>query len=161
MRKESGTIDKSALEAHLKDTYIDVLDLSILAYNGLRRSGIITLADLDATTPKELMKIRNLGRKGCEEIINKYRKYKEEKERELVKRKDSKQDILSEVELENMTLEQLQNIIDENKQKIENSGNIDVDEERECLKTIIKAQSMIISKYKDVISHSVNEQRGT
>ena len=74
---------------------------------------------------------------------------------------DSKQDILSEAKLEDITLEQLQNIIDENNQIIANSDNLDANEERKCYIAIVKAQSMIISKYREVIRYSLNEQRGT
>lgn len=50
---------------------IEDLDLSIRAYNSLKRAGIDTVEQLRALTGDELRKIRNLGRKGAEEIERK------------------------------------------------------------------------------------------
>jgi len=41
----------------------------------LRKAGIHTLADLTKKTPKDIAKIRNLGRKGAEEIVDKVYKW--------------------------------------------------------------------------------------
>ena len=48
---------------------IDDLDLSVKAYNCLRRAGIDTIEDLTRKTPADMMRIRSLGRKTLEEII--------------------------------------------------------------------------------------------
>lgn len=50
---------------------IDVLDLSVRASNCLKRANIYTLADLVDRTEDDLSKIRNLGRKSIDEIIEK------------------------------------------------------------------------------------------
>ena len=50
---------------------IDVLDLSVRASNCLKRANIYTLADLVERTEDDLAKIRNLGRKSVDEIIEK------------------------------------------------------------------------------------------
>ncbi|MBR6403452.1 MAG: hypothetical protein IKS48_08740 [Eubacterium sp.] len=58
---------------------IDVLDLSMRGYNCLKRHGFKTLRDLvngvetkdDATSKKQLLRLRNLGRNTAEEILMK------------------------------------------------------------------------------------------
>ena len=50
---------------------IEELDLSVRSYNCLKRAGINTVADLVNTTEEDMMKVRNLGRKSLEEVINK------------------------------------------------------------------------------------------
>ena len=54
----------------LSETVEDVLgdDLSIRALNGLRNSGIVTLGDLTGKTSRELLAIRNFGRKCLSEV---------------------------------------------------------------------------------------------
>ena len=50
---------------------IDELDLSVRSFNCLKRANINTVADLISKTEDEMMKVRNLGRKSLEEVINK------------------------------------------------------------------------------------------
>ena len=50
---------------------IEELDLSVRSSNCLRRAGINTVEDLTNKTEDELLKVRNLGRKSFEEVINK------------------------------------------------------------------------------------------
>ena len=50
---------------------IDELELSVRSYNCLKRAGINTVAELINRTPEDMMKVRNLGRKSLEEVINK------------------------------------------------------------------------------------------
>ena len=50
---------------------IDDLDLSVRAYNCLKRAGVNTLQDLTNKTETEMMKIRNLGKKSLKEVIDK------------------------------------------------------------------------------------------
>jgi DNA-directed RNA polymerase subunit alpha len=50
---------------------IDMLDLSVRASNCLKRANIYTLADLVDHSEDDLSKIRNLGRKSIDEIIEK------------------------------------------------------------------------------------------
>jgi DNA-directed RNA polymerase subunit alpha len=47
------------------------LDLSVRAYNCLKRAGIHTLSDLTNMSEAEMMKIRNLGKKSLKEVIDK------------------------------------------------------------------------------------------
>lgn len=50
---------------------IEELDLSVRSFNCLKRAGINTVADLVNTTEEDMMKVRNLGRKSYEEVVNK------------------------------------------------------------------------------------------
>lgn len=50
---------------------IEELELSVRSYNCLKRAGINTVEDLTNKTEEEMMKVRNLGRKSLEEVINK------------------------------------------------------------------------------------------
>lgn len=53
------------------DVTIDELELSVRSYNCLKRAGINTVHDLTSMTEEEMMKVRNLGRKSLEEVIEK------------------------------------------------------------------------------------------
>ena len=50
---------------------IEELELSVRSYNCLKRAGIFTVEDLTNKTESHLMKVRNLGKKSLEEVINK------------------------------------------------------------------------------------------
>ena len=50
---------------------IDELELSVRSYNCLKRAGINTVEDLCAKSMDDLMKVRNMGRKSLDEILNK------------------------------------------------------------------------------------------
>ena len=50
---------------------IEELDLSVRSFNCLKRANINTVEDLIDKTEEEMMKVRNLGRKSLEEVINK------------------------------------------------------------------------------------------
>ena len=50
---------------------IEELDLSVRSFNCLKRAGINTVEDLVSKTEEEMMKVRNLGRKSLEEVIEK------------------------------------------------------------------------------------------
>ena len=53
------------------DMPIEELDLSVRSYNCLKRAGINTVAELCSRTEEEMMKVRNLGRKSLEEVVEK------------------------------------------------------------------------------------------
>ena len=63
--KEEDPIQKTL------ETPIEELDLSVRAYNCLKRAGHHTLQDLTAMSESEMMKIRNLGKKSLKEVIDK------------------------------------------------------------------------------------------
>ncbi len=70
---ETGLMASKSEDPSVKalETSIDDLDLSVRAYNCLKRAGILTLHDLVDKTETEMMKIRNLGKKSLKEVIDK------------------------------------------------------------------------------------------
>ena len=50
---------------------IEELDLSVRAFNCLKRAGVNSVGDLINKSPDEMMKVRNLGKKSLEEVISK------------------------------------------------------------------------------------------
>ena len=50
---------------------IEELDLSVRSYNCLKRAGINTVEDLVQRNEEDMMKVRNLGKKSLEEVMNK------------------------------------------------------------------------------------------
>lgn len=70
---ETGLMTSKAEDPNVKilETSIDDLDLSVRAYNCLKRAGILTLHDLVDKSENEMMKIRNLGKKSLKEVIDK------------------------------------------------------------------------------------------
>ena len=50
---------------------VDELELSVRSYNCLKRAGINTVQELCSKTPEDMMKVRNLGRKSLEEVLEK------------------------------------------------------------------------------------------
>lgn len=69
---KSTVVDKP--EAHrdkVLEMTIEELDLSVRSFNCLKRAGINTVEDLINKSEEDMMKVRNLGRKSLEEVINK------------------------------------------------------------------------------------------
>jgi DNA-directed RNA polymerase subunit alpha len=50
---------------------IEEMDLSVRSFNCLKRANINTVEDLISKTEDEMIKVRNLGRKSLEEVVNK------------------------------------------------------------------------------------------
>ena len=50
---------------------IEELDLSVRAYNCLKRAGINTVNELVQKNQEDMMKVRNLGKKSLEEVEQK------------------------------------------------------------------------------------------
>jgi DNA-directed RNA polymerase subunit alpha len=69
---KSTVVEKSETQ-HDKvlEMTIEELDLSVRSFNCLKRAGINTVEDLIDKTEEDMMKVRNLGRKSLEEVINK------------------------------------------------------------------------------------------
>lgn len=65
VEKEESSSDRAY------DMPIEELDLSVRSYNCLKRAGINTVGELCAKTEDEMMKVRNLGRKSLEEVVEK------------------------------------------------------------------------------------------
>lgn len=55
----------------LKDITLEEMDLSVRSYNCLQRARITTLADIARMTEDDLCRIRNMGQKSIEEVIDK------------------------------------------------------------------------------------------
>lgn len=53
-------------------TYIDDLELSVRAFNVLKRAGINTVEEMEELSLIKLRKLRNLGKKSFEEVLDKY-----------------------------------------------------------------------------------------
>ena len=64
-----GTTEKT--QDKVLELTIEELDLSVRSFNCLKRANINTVADLISKTEEDMMKVRNLGRKSLEEVINK------------------------------------------------------------------------------------------
>ena len=58
-------------QAKVLEMNIDELELSVRSYNCLKRAGINTVEELTNRTPDDMMKVRNLGKKSLEEVLNK------------------------------------------------------------------------------------------
>lgn len=68
----STVVEKT--EAHkdkVLEMTIEELDLSVRSFNCLKRAGINTVQDLISCTEADMMKVRNLGRKSLDEVIQK------------------------------------------------------------------------------------------
>ena len=53
------------------DMTIEELDLSVRSYNCIKRAGLNTVEELTRKTEEDMMKVRNLGRKSLEEVVEK------------------------------------------------------------------------------------------
>jgi len=62
---------ESKTEVTLSDMQIEDLELTFRSYNCLKRAGIGTVKELCDKTQDEMMKVRNLGRKSLDEILQK------------------------------------------------------------------------------------------
>ena len=70
---DKSTVVEKATDSKDKmlELTIEELDLSVRSFNCLKRANINTVEDLISKTEDEMMKVRNLGRKSLEEVINK------------------------------------------------------------------------------------------
>jgi len=69
----TGLMSQNAEDPKQKalETTIDEMELSVRAYNCLKRANILTVQDLINKSENEMMKIRNLGKKSLKEVIEK------------------------------------------------------------------------------------------
>ena len=66
------TLDREETQREkMMEMSIEELDLSVRSYNCLKRAGINSVEDLANKTEEDMMKVRNLGRKSLEEVLNK------------------------------------------------------------------------------------------
>jgi len=59
------------VKAQVLEMTIEELDLSVRAFNCLKRAGINTVEDLINRSEEDMIKVRNLGKKSLEEVIKK------------------------------------------------------------------------------------------
>ena len=59
----------------LLEMSIEDMDLSVRSYNCLKRANINTVEDLTKKTEDDMLKVKNLGRKSLDEVINKLTSY--------------------------------------------------------------------------------------
>ncbi|MBQ5800963.1 MAG: DNA-directed RNA polymerase subunit alpha [Clostridia bacterium] len=62
---------KETQKGKVLEMTIEELDLSVRSFNCLKRAGIDSVEDLINHTEEDMMKVRNLGRKSLEEVIQK------------------------------------------------------------------------------------------
>lgn len=67
--------DVSESKEKILNMTIEELDLSVRSFNCLKRAGINTVDDLINKSPEEMMRVRNLGKKSLEEVIEKLESY--------------------------------------------------------------------------------------
>jgi DNA-directed RNA polymerase subunit alpha len=68
----STVVEKvEAVKDKIMEMTIEELDLSVRSFNCLKRANINTVEDLVSKTQEEMIKVRNLGRKSLEEVIQK------------------------------------------------------------------------------------------
>ena len=63
-----------AIETQQEKVYemtIEELDMSVRSFNCLKRAGIDTVKDLVNKTEEDMIRVRNLGKKSLEEVIQK------------------------------------------------------------------------------------------
>ncbi len=66
MVESQETVKEKVLEMTIEE-----LDMSVRSFNCLKRAGIDTVEDLTNRTEEEMIKVRNLGKKSLEEVIQK------------------------------------------------------------------------------------------
>ena len=69
---DSTVVDKPSSDSNkIMEMTIEELDLSVRSFNCLKRAGINTVQDLVSKTQEEMIRVRNLGRKSLEEVMQK------------------------------------------------------------------------------------------
>ncbi len=75
LTERSAAVDFNEPEDNKKEKVLEMtieeLDLSVRAYNCLKRAGINTVAELVQRNQEDMMKVRNLGKKSLEEVEQK------------------------------------------------------------------------------------------
>jgi len=72
IKEKTTVVEKTEKERDkVLEQTIEELDLSVRSFNCLKRAGINTVEDLVSRSESDMMKVRNLGRKSLDEVINK------------------------------------------------------------------------------------------
>ena len=69
--EDEATTMNAETENNIEDMKIEELDFTVRSYNCLKKAGVNTISDLTSMSYIELLKIKNLGRKSLNEIIDK------------------------------------------------------------------------------------------
>lgn len=69
--EDEDLITANEIENNIEDMKIEELDFTVRSYNCLKKAGVNTISDLTSMSYVELLKIKNLGRKSLNEIIDK------------------------------------------------------------------------------------------
>ena len=69
--QEIMVVKEDSSKEKVLEMQIEELDLSVRSFNCLKRANIHTVEDLIGMSEEEMMKVRNLGRKSLEEVLNK------------------------------------------------------------------------------------------
>ena len=70
--KESIMVEREeTIKEKVLEMTIEELDMSVRSFNCLKRAGIDTVEDLTNRTEEDMIKVRNLGKKSLEEVIQK------------------------------------------------------------------------------------------
>ena len=69
--EDEALITTNEIENNIEDMKIEELDFTVRSYNCLKKAGVNTISDLTSMSYVELLKIKNLGRKSLNEIIDK------------------------------------------------------------------------------------------
>ncbi len=71
-RNESIMVEREeTVKERVLEMTIEELDMSVRSFNCLKRAGIDTVEDLTNRTEEDMIKVRNLGKKSLEEVIQK------------------------------------------------------------------------------------------
>ncbi len=71
-RNESFMVEREeTIKEKVLEMTIEELDMSVRSFNCLKRAGIDTVEDLTNRTEEDMIKVRNLGKKSLEEVIQK------------------------------------------------------------------------------------------
>ena len=62
---------QETIKERVLEMTIEELDMSVRSFNCLKRAGIDTVEDLTNRTEEDMIKVRNLGKKSLEEVIQK------------------------------------------------------------------------------------------
>ena len=71
-KRESIMVEREeTIKEKVLEMTIEELDMSVRSFNCLKRAGIDTVEDLTNRTEEDMIKVRNLGKKSLEEVIQK------------------------------------------------------------------------------------------
>ncbi len=75
LEKKNQELEEKNIRLTSHNPNLEDINFSVRTYNCLQRAGINNLNDLKNYTIDKLLKVRNLGRKGCEEVLEKLAEY--------------------------------------------------------------------------------------